>query len=58
MFEKFREAARRRALYRRTRDEIARLPRDVALDLAIFPEDAARIAHDAVYGPRRGGKTA
>ncbi len=43
-------AAANRAAYRRTRDEIARLPRDIALDIGIFPEDASRIAWDAVYG--------
>ena len=42
-------AAANRALYKRTRDEIARLPRDVALDIGIFPEDAHRIAWAAVY---------
>lgn len=44
------EAAANRALYKRTRDEIARLPRDVAIDLGIFPEDAHRIAWATVYG--------
>mgnify|MGYP003593922292 CR=1 FL=1 len=33
-----------------SRDEIARLPRDVALDIGIFPEDAHHIAWTAVYG--------
>lgn len=50
MFTMIREAARKHSMYRRTRDEIARMPRDVALDLDMFPEDAARIAYDAVYG--------
>ncbi|MEO5621254.1 MAG: hypothetical protein ACOH2M_02670 [Cypionkella sp.] len=45
-----REAAAKRALYRRTRDEIASMPRRVAMDLGIFPEDAERIAHQAVWG--------
>ena len=45
-----RSAAEKRALYRRTRDEIASMPRRVALDLGIFPEDAERIAHKAVWG--------
>lgn len=45
-----REAARKRALYLRTRNEIAAMPRDVALDLGIFPEDAERIAREAVWG--------
>ena len=45
-----REAARKRALYVRTRDEIAAMPRYAALDLGIFPEDAESIAHKAVWG--------
>lgn len=46
----FKDAVAKRALYIRTRDEIARMPLDVALDLDIFRGDAERIAHDAVYG--------
>jgi hypothetical protein len=46
----FKEAFEKRALYVKTRDEIAQLPLDVALDLDIFPGDAERIAYDAVYG--------
>ena len=45
-----RDRAAKRAAYRRTRDEIARLPLDIALDLDIFPGDAEKIAHKAVYG--------
>lgn len=41
---------RDRALYIRTRNEIARLPLEVALDLDIYPGDAERIARQAVYG--------
>jgi hypothetical protein len=52
MIGTLKEAARKRSLYLRTRDEIARMPRDVALDLDIFPEDASRIAYEAVYGAR------
>ncbi len=50
LIDTLKAAASTRALYKRTRDEIARLPRDVALDLGIFPEDADRIAWVAVYG--------
>ncbi len=50
MFTTLIAAARKRALYRRTRDEIARMPREIALDLGIFPEDAPQLAHEAVYG--------
>jgi hypothetical protein len=50
MIETLKEAARKRAAYVRTRDEIAHMPLDVALDLDIYPGDAAKIAHKAVYG--------
>ncbi len=50
MIAQFKDAAVKRALYIKTRDEIARMPLDVALDLDIYPGDASRIAHDAVYG--------
>ena len=46
----YRESAAKRALYRRTRDALASLPRHIALDLGIFPEDAKRIAREAVWG--------
>ncbi len=42
--------AAKRAQYRQMRDEIATMPRSVALELGIFPEDAARIASQAVWG--------
>lgn len=48
-----RDAAATYARYRKTRNEIAKLPIDVALDLGLFKEDAARIAHTAVYGQPR-----
>ena len=50
LFAHYRASAAKRALYRRTRDEIASMPRHEALDLGIFPEDAARIARKAVWG--------
>lgn len=43
-------ALRKRALYLRTKSEIQAMPLDVALDLNIHREDAARIAAQAVYG--------
>jgi hypothetical protein len=43
-------AAGNYARYRQTRDEIAKLPLDVALDLNIYPGDAEKIAREAVYG--------
>ncbi|MGB4828759.1 MAG: hypothetical protein WBP18_16080 [Paracoccaceae bacterium] len=50
MIATLKAAAEKRARYIRTRDEIARMPLDIALDLNIYPGDAARIAHEAVYG--------
>ncbi|SMY07929.1 hypothetical protein [Flavimaricola marinus] len=41
--------AQRRA-YKRTRDELAKLPIDIALDLNIYHGDADTIARKAVYG--------
>ncbi len=49
-FDRVRESRAKRRMYNRTVAEIQSLPRDVAMDLGIFPEDARRIAHDAVYG--------
>ena len=42
--------AAKRAEYRRLRNEIASLSRRDALDMGIYPEDAARIAAKAVWG--------
>lgn len=50
LIAKIRAEAAKQALYRVTRDEIARMPRSIALDLGIFPEDADRIARKAVWG--------
>jgi hypothetical protein len=50
IIHQFKEAAHKRALYVKTRDEIARMPLEVALDLDIFRGDAERIAYEAVYG--------
>lgn len=43
-------AAQKRAAYSRTRDAIAKLPLNTALDLDIYPGDASEIAYHAVYG--------
>lgn len=50
VIDMLKEAARNYALYRTTRDEIANMPLDVALDLGIYRGDAERIAREAVYG--------
>jgi uncharacterized protein YjiS (DUF1127 family) len=42
--------AAKRAQYRQMRDEIASLSRREALDLGIYPEDASKIAAQAVWG--------
>lgn len=42
--------AQQHALYRRTRDEIAHMSHAEALDLGIYPGDAARLARQAVWG--------
>lgn len=50
LFATLRANAAKRAEYRRTRDEIASLPRYIALDLGFYPEDASEIARKAVWG--------
>lgn len=50
VFSELRIAMRKRAAYRRTRNEISKLPLETALDLDIYPGDAARLARQAVYG--------
>ena len=50
LIARIKDAAQKRALYRMTRDEIASMPRYIALDLGIFPEDAEMIARQAVWG--------
>ncbi|WP_226782578.1 hypothetical protein [Oceaniglobus trochenteri] len=49
-YNALRNAAAKRAAYRRTVAEISALPLDVALDLGIYPGDARKIAERAVYG--------
>jgi hypothetical protein len=50
MIAQLKDAMAKRAMYVKTRDEIAQMPLDVALDLDIYPGDAERIAYQAVYG--------
>jgi hypothetical protein len=45
-----RDRLQKRAAYNRTVREIRSMPRDVALDLDIYPGDAEIIAQRAVYG--------
>lgn len=50
VFDMLKTAAMNYSRYRQTRDEIANLPADIALDIGVFPADAERIAREAVYG--------
>ena len=45
-----RNAAQRRAAYRRTLFELQGLPASLAEDLGIYPGDTRRLAREAVYG--------
>jgi uncharacterized protein YjiS (DUF1127 family) len=48
--ETFRRNAAKRASYRRTVNELRKMPRNVAIDLDIDRENARSIAYTAVYG--------
>lgn len=50
LFAAYRAHATKQALYRQTRDEIARMSASEAFDLGIYPGDADRIARQAVWG--------
>lgn len=50
VFNLLKTAAANHARYIQTRNEIANLPADIALDIGVFPADAERIAREAVYG--------
>ncbi|MFW2545163.1 hypothetical protein ACN2XU_21250 [Primorskyibacter sp. 2E107] len=49
-FDSVRIRMEKRAKYNRTVRELRDMPKDVAFDLGIYPGDAHRIAHEAVYG--------
>ena len=50
LFAKYRAEVAKQAAFRWTRDEIANMARSTAIDLGIFPEDADKIAREAVWG--------
>jgi len=50
LIDQIRDAARKRAAYRETVRELARMDIDTALDLDIYHGDIPRIAKQAVYG--------
>jgi hypothetical protein len=43
-------AAEKRAQFNSIYRELRTMPRETAIDLGMFPEDAYRVAHEAVYG--------
>lgn len=45
-----RDAARKRAAYRRTLFELQGVPSSLAEDIGILPGDARKLAREAVYG--------
>lgn len=50
LIARLRREAAERAAYRRIRDEIASLPREVAAELGLYPQDAEHLARQAVWG--------
>ena len=50
VLNKVRSAVRKHAAYLRLKNELANMPQDVAIDLGLFREDAAKIANKAIYG--------
>ena len=50
LLQNVRSRLQKRSVYNRTKFEIENMPLDVALDLNIHREDAAKIANKAVYG--------
>ena len=49
-FEKLRDAARKRAEFQRTYNELVALPSTTARDLGIDDKTPRQIAYEAVYG--------
>ncbi|WP_299679396.1 hypothetical protein [uncultured Roseobacter sp.] len=43
-------AAAKRAEFHRTYHELRHMPRETAIDLGMFPEDAYHVAYTHVYG--------
>lgn len=50
LIAQFRTAARKRAEYRRTVEELRGIPAHMAEDLGIYPGDEPQLARRAVYG--------
>lgn len=45
-----RTAVEKRVAYNRLKRELRNMPQEVAIDLGMFREDAAKIASKAIYG--------
>ncbi|WP_227270574.1 hypothetical protein [Roseobacter weihaiensis] len=50
IIEDLKSAARKRAEFNRTYLELRYMPRNTAIDLGLFPEDAYEVAYASVYG--------
>lgn len=50
IIDKLRTAAEKRAQFNRTYRELRSMPRQTAIDLGMFPEDAYEVARRSVYG--------
>ena len=50
LLKTLRDAARKRAAYRRTLHELRGVPEHLAEDMGIYPGDAKRLAREAIYG--------
>lgn len=49
LMQKLRQSARKRSEFNSTYWELRSMPRETALDLGLFPEDAYKTAYKAVY---------
>ncbi|WP_299964269.1 hypothetical protein [uncultured Roseobacter sp.] len=47
---RLKDAAEKRAQFNRTYNELRFMPRETAIDLGMFPEDAYHVAYAHVYG--------
>lgn len=50
IINRLKNAAAKRAEFNRTYNELRYMPRDTAIDLGMFPEDAYQVAYSHVYG--------
>ena len=50
LVKKLKASAQKRADFNRTYHELRHMPRETAIDLGLYPEDAYDVAYRAVYG--------